>query len=353
MSRRNKLLATYFASMVGLALLNVFLSLIPNRLSDNGLDIVYSLLAQVVCMGIIPLVGGLLTYRKGRTGLECVRHTLNRWNYRLPYDKRVWAPVALLCISFIFVTQLVARIGNLALVLGQFTFPIQVGPIYNNVGELLLWIAVGAILPATFEELTHRGLVLDALGDGGNEIVQVFVGGLLFALMHTNIMQFLYAFVGGCVMAFVVVKTGSILPAMLMHFVNNTYSHLSNYASQNPRSILGWIDVVNDFFTSNVFMLIVGAILLIVNVIVALWLLSWLQRSSGKPEGLKEITLLGVRRKGVDQEGRPTVSTQRLISLDTYRPYGKARLKDNVFLAGVITTTTLSTIFTYVWGVMR
>lgn len=353
MSRRNKLFATYFASMVGLALLNVFLSVIPNRLSDNGLDILYSLLAQMVCMGIIPLVGGFLTYRKGRSAGECIKHTLTKWNYRLPYDKRVWGPVALLCVSFIFVTQLVARIGNLTLLLGQFTFPIQVGPVYNNVGELFLWIVVGALLPATFEELTHRGLVLDALGDGGNEVVQVFLGGLMFALMHTNIMQFLYAFVGGCVMAFVVVKTGSILPAMLMHFVNNTYSHLSNYASQNPKSILGWIDTINNLFTSNVLLLVVGAILLIVNVIVALWLLTWLQKTSGKPEGLREVTLLGIRRKGVDQEGKPTSTTQRLLTLDAYRPYGKARLVDNVFLAGVITTTTLSTIFTYVWGVMR
>ena len=220
MSRRNKLLATYFASMVGLALLNVFLSVIPNRLSDNGLDILYSLLAQVVCMGIIPVVGGLLTYRKGRTPVECVRHTLTRWNYRLPYDKRIWAPMALLCVSFIFVTQLVARIGNMALLLGQFTFPIQVGPIYNNVGELLLWIAVGAVLPATFEELTHRGLLIDAMQDRGNEIETVLMSGLLFGAMHTNILQFFYAFVGGCVFAFLTLKTNSIYPAMLLHFCN-------------------------------------------------------------------------------------------------------------------------------------
>ena len=351
MSRRSKLLATYFASMVGLSLLNVFFSAIPNRLSDNGVDILYSLLAQVVCMGIIPVVGGLLTYRKGRSGLECVSYTANRWNYRPTYSKKVWIPVILLAISFIFVTRLVARIGNLALLLGQYTFPISVGPIYNNVGELFMWIALSALLPAIFEELTHRGLLLDALGDGGNEIEQVLLCGLLFALMHTNIVQFLFAFVGGCIMAYVVIKTGSILPAMLIHFTNNFFSYLSVYSEQHPNSAIGWLNKVLDFFTGSILTILLSALLLIANALLALWLLSWVQKASGKPEGLKETTLFRLRRSRVNEGAEPQLLC--VISLDAYRPYGKAKLKDNVFLAGILTTNILLTVFTYVWGVVR
>ena len=171
--------------MVCLSLLNVFLSVVPNHLSDNGTNLLYSLLAQIFCMGVIPLLGGTLTYwGKGGTVAERMSYTLRRWGYRAPKDKRVWLPVVLLSVSFIYVTQLVARIGNLALMLGQYTFPASGSYMYNNVGELLMWIAVGSLLPATFEELTHRGLVIDAIGDGGNEIEQMLLCGLLFALMH-------------------------------------------------------------------------------------------------------------------------------------------------------------------------
>ena len=361
MSRRNQLLATYFCSMVCLSLLNVFLSVVPNRLSDNGTNLLYSLLAQIFCMGVIPLLGGTLTYwGKGGTVAERMSYTLRRWGYRAPKDKRVWLPVVLLSVSFIYVTQLVARIGNLALMLGQYTFSASGSYVYNNVGELLMWIAVGSLLPATFEELTHRGLVIDAIGDGGNEIEQMLLCGLLFALMHTNILQFLYAFAGGCMMAFLTIKTKSILPAMLLHFVNNTYSHLSSYASQNPDSVLGWMDVVSDFFTSNIAMLLLGGVLLVGNVVLALYLLTWVQKTSGVPEGLREVTLLRFGRKKKVAPQAPVAMDEQtpsdpapVITLDAYRPFGKAKLSDNIFLAGVVTTTALTTVFTYVWGVVR
>lgn len=342
-SLRSKLLITYFCSMLALSLLNVCFSLIPNPLSDNDLDMVFSLVSQIVCMGIIPIVGTLLSKpADGRDAATYLRTLSRNWRYHLPTDNRAWLVIVPLALSFYFATQLLARINVLFLTLTQYTFPISPNTVYGDFGDLVKWIALGALLPAIFEELTHRGLLIDALTDRGNEIEVVVMSGLLFGTMHTNILQFFYAFVGGMVFAFIVLKTNSIYPAMLLHFANNTLSHVQSYADQHPTGAFKWIADVDAFFTESTWGLLVGAVLLVANLVFVVWLLSALQRVSGKPEGLREHWIL-----------RSNKTNQFALSLDAYRPYGKATLADNLFLYGTLAMTGAMTIFTYALGIIR
>ncbi len=347
-SKRNKMMLVYFVSMAGLALLNILFNVVPNRLSDNMVDIVFTLCSQVVCMGIIPLVGGYIINRdKEQPCFVSVKQLAKRWHYCAPRNKKVWLAVVPLAISFYFLTQLTARISVLLLMILQFNFPISPGTIYSGPGSLVLWIFMGAAMPAIFEELTHRGFVLDALSDRGSEVEAVMLCGLLFACMHTNIMQFFYAFVGGCIMAWLVVKTGSIFPSMLLHFVNNAFSHIQSYAAQYPNGALGWIDTIERFFAENSIGLLLSIILLIANVVVFLFLLSWVQKLSGKPIGIKERSIVW-RSKGPD--GKKEILR---IGADAYCPSGNATLSDNVMLYATIAMTICSTLFTYIWGVLR
>ncbi len=78
-----------------------------------------------------------------------------------------------------------------------------------------------ALLPAIFEELFFRGILLRGLKDYG-EAFAVLVCGGLFALYHQNPAQTAYQFCCGAAFALVAVKAGGILPTVLSHFINNT-----------------------------------------------------------------------------------------------------------------------------------
>lgn len=80
-----------------------------------------------------------------------------------------------------------------------------------------------AVLPAIFEELYVRGAVLSFSKKYG-EVFAVIASALLFAAIHMNISQAIFAFLAGVIFAMLTLKTNSIVPSMLLHFLNNGYS---------------------------------------------------------------------------------------------------------------------------------
>lgn len=80
-----------------------------------------------------------------------------------------------------------------------------------------------AVLPAIFEELYVRGAVLSFSKKYG-EVFAVIASALLFAAIHMNISQAIFAFLVGVIFAILTLKTNSIVPSMLLHFLNNGYS---------------------------------------------------------------------------------------------------------------------------------
>ena len=84
----------------------------------------------------------------------------------------------------------------------------------------LLLLLVLAVLPAIFEEVIFRGLLFQGLRAFGT-VGSVLLCGGLFSLYHQNPAQTIYQFCCGSAFALVVVRSGSILPTMLSHFLNN------------------------------------------------------------------------------------------------------------------------------------
>lgn len=77
-----------------------------------------------------------------------------------------------------------------------------------------------AVLPAIFEELIFRGILLDGLRSFG-EVGAILICGGLFAIYHQNPIQTIYQFCCGAAFAWIALRAGSILPTVLSHFVNN------------------------------------------------------------------------------------------------------------------------------------
>ena len=81
-------------------------------------------------------------------------------------------------------------------------------------------LVVVALLPAIFEEIIFRGLLLKGLRPFGT-LGMILISGALFSLYHQNPAQTIYQFCCGAAFAFVAVKSGSFLPTVLSHFLNN------------------------------------------------------------------------------------------------------------------------------------
>lgn len=91
---------------------------------------------------------------------------------------------------------------------------------FSNPGVYFLALLVIAALPAIGEEFLMRGTVLPAFTTRGATF-GVFVSALLFALMHFNPVQTAYQFAFGVVLAVVFLLSGSIVPCVMIHFLNN------------------------------------------------------------------------------------------------------------------------------------
>lgn len=94
--------------------------------------------------------------------------------------------------------------------------------------SLVLNLISTAVLPALLEEMVMRGYVLGALRPHGDKSA-VILSALLFGLIHGNVLQLPFAFMLGLVLGWLVVQTGSIWPAVLLHFGNNAMSVLLDY----------------------------------------------------------------------------------------------------------------------------
>lgn len=83
----------------------------------------------------------------------------------------------------------------------------------------MLIVVVGIVAPAT-EELLFRGAMTSGLADS-NPWHAVLLSGLAFALFHMNPAQLLHQFVFGCVLAFAMLRSGSVWVPVIGHMFNN------------------------------------------------------------------------------------------------------------------------------------
>ncbi len=92
-------------------------------------------------------------------------------------------------------------------------------PNMQGIGFFGVFLTI-AVLPAIMEELFFRGIFMREL-KGFSTLGQVLLCGGLFALYHQNPAQTVYQFICGAAFALVATRSGSLLPTVLSHFINN------------------------------------------------------------------------------------------------------------------------------------
>lgn len=111
-------------------------------------------------------------------------------------------------------------------------------------GGVVLALFVIALLPSLCEEFLFRGNILNNLEESVGTVRAVLLTGFCFSLFHANPEQTVYQFICGCAFSLITVRAGSILPAILMHFVNNSCIIVC--------AAFGWTDAVGNLVMSDV-----------------------------------------------------------------------------------------------------
>ncbi len=120
-----------------------------------------------------------------------------------------------------FILAVLALSSLTALLLGLFGFENT-----TDVSGNLFTVALKhAVLPALLEEALFRFLPLMLLARS-SEKNALFHSSVAFALIHCNLFQIPYALFAGAVLASLTLLSGSILPAVILHFLNNMTSIL-------------------------------------------------------------------------------------------------------------------------------
>lgn len=90
----------------------------------------------------------------------------------------------------------------------------------NGTGDFLIGILALCVVPAVFEELFFRGVLLSCLKNTG-VVLSAVISALFFALYHGSAAQLIYQFIYGFFLAIMTMRANSVYPAILSHFLNN------------------------------------------------------------------------------------------------------------------------------------
>lgn len=167
------------------------------------------------------------------------------------------------CIKWIIICISISQIINsiflfiLKFVLNKFglTLPPTDSNIENNIFGFIISIISLSVFAPLFEELLFRGIIFRNNEDMC-QLFAIIVSGLAFGLWHMNYNQTVMASICGMFLCFIFIKTKSIVPCIVCHFVNNTIVGLRMITTQILGSPLQSKDtefMLHYMFTKHIF----------------------------------------------------------------------------------------------------
>ncbi len=93
----------------------------------------------------------------------------------------------------------------------------------SSVGNIVIMLITSVLVPAFFEELFFRGLILTNLLPVGKSFA-IVMSALIFGIIHGNIGQIPFATLSGVVLGWLYVESGSVWCGIFAHLINNLLS---------------------------------------------------------------------------------------------------------------------------------
>ncbi len=340
MSKTFKLGGIMLFSVIGLQLSRILFGLLP--LSDNVGGWLFSFIMQCLFLGLFPF---LLYKAFIKNGEFLVDVKIKKRIHPLSYPIAVVAGVLTYCVNVG-----ASAIWYVALNLLGYTYTTGGGTLFTSPEVLIFEIVTSCMLPAIFEEITDRGILLATLDGVKNDNLKIVAVGLFFGACHQNIPQLGPTALAGVIIGFMAIKSGSILPGMIVHFMNNFLITIGSYISQKDIE-LGILTAIDNFLFGNTLIALGVAAL---NGIALVFL-------------LREFMRLNAKHNEKDTNNQITDSVTEIFGSNYlnaeglplyYRNRGKEvkvkpALKDYSLLILAFISAMAVTVFTFIWGLLR
>ena len=181
------------------------------ELSDSS----YMLLAQMICF-LPPVVLYFIITKKD------VKKTLR-------LNPLGWKNILIILSFGVSIQPLMSLLSYVTALF--FTNPVEQSMEGIQSSGFLISLLSVAIIPALLEEVFSRGILLSGYHFLGKKMA-AFACALLFALLHLNPQQFLYAFLVGFIFCFLVERTDSLYASILPHMIINSTTVFSIFADE-------------------------------------------------------------------------------------------------------------------------
>ena len=225
----------------------------------------------------------------------------------------------------------------------------------------LLQFFLVAVLPSICEEFAMRGGLFTVLRKSYRGGMFYVLMAVAFGLFHQNITQVFYTALFGALMAFIVVKTKSIYPAMIVHFINNGLSVFFTFASRYGFLGGGIFTLIDYGVRYNPLMVTVSFILACALLAGLLLILHYVNNNKTLHKKKDVIVSSGFdhTHNRVVLVGEVNVQTVRALELEK-EVYGekqkeelyKPNASDKAFFIGAMVTAGVFTVFSFVWGLL-
>ena len=142
-------------------------------------------------------------------------------------------------VNYIFVliaTYITAQFASVGVTIPEAEFEIDRPTLLAGVAMFTYTVIIAPIA----EEIIYRGLVIRLISPYGKKLA-VFLSAFIFGFMHGNLSQFMSAFSTGLIYSIIAVYTGSIVPTIVMHILNNTPNFIVMASSTYS---VGWLETV-------------------------------------------------------------------------------------------------------------
>lgn len=164
----------------------------------------YAVYAAVcVCVYVLP------------SAIYCIVRKIKPKNVYL----RLFSP-SVLALSFVSLLLLMS-ITSLEKYYIAYNFAYRINQAVPFGGSVAQTLLVNAVFPAVFETLFINGVLQSEYSRFGGGITGIVASSLVFAFLHFDLREFVIYFSAGLVLGVLVHVSGSVFPAMLVHFANN------------------------------------------------------------------------------------------------------------------------------------
>lgn len=355
----------YFVVIVAFVLLRIFVSMgalnfIKDIMWQSNIATIF---IQIFIMGLLPLIMCKLLFK---TNFKQIFKDLG--------FKKISFKAVLICLLLgIVVYALNIMVANIfSIILSIFGYSAGgEGYAIDSFWKFIVSTIFVAILPAIFEEITHRGLLLRKTASEVGYKKAIIISSVFFGLMHLNVSQFFYATFIGIIIGFTSSVSGSIFPAMILHFMNNFINVYFSYAQACKLPGYGLFDKISNILSETNFLIVmlVMALIFVVLVVSLIYLVIQLFKETRNKEISKSILQVAsavneVNENELKEEQLETTFHQFILPLlknddaldillpKTTNKEQKFDLKTNVFKICTIFLSVLITFFTFLWGII-